>query len=175
MKNKIYVIMITLVLIFCSFSAVNALELEEVNYIISGDSMKIDTLQLEPNFRFGGGQKGGLNLAFNGEDFHLAANMALNVIQQNDFKMDLQLMISDTADGRDFGKGVGLLAQTVQSKFNIYVRSHYLIDDDLDDHGYYRAGLRFDLGPRSDFDLSVGNQYWDLDKTVINLGLNFKM
>ena len=175
MSKKIIVLMITLAIIFTAFSNVGAAELQSVNYLISGDSMEIDTLQLEPKFRLNGGHQGKLNLAFDGDGFHIGADMALNMITQNEFRMDLHLMLTDQVDNQSFGKGVGISAATLNSDLNFFWQTYYFIDDDLTDHTYYRGGARYNIGPRSDFELSLGNQYWDLDNKVINFGLNFKM
>ena len=45
MSKKTIILVITLSIIFASFSAVNAAELQSVNYLISGDSLEINTLQ----------------------------------------------------------------------------------------------------------------------------------
>lgn len=175
MSKKIIILVITAVIIFATFSNVGAAELQSVNYLISGDSMEIDTLQLEPKFRLNGGHQGKLNLAFDGDGFHIGADIALNMIAQNEFRMDLHLMVTDQVDNQSFGKGVGISATTLNPDLNFFWQTYYFVDDDLDDHAYYRGGARYNIGPRSDFELSIGNQYWDLSDKVINFGINFKM
>lgn len=175
MSKKTIILVITAVIIFASFSAVSAVELQSVNYLISGDSMEIDTLQLEPKFRLNGGHQGKLNLAFDGDGFHIGADMALNMIAQNEFRMDLHLMMTDRVNSQSFGKAVGISAATLNTDLNFFWQTYYFVDEDLTDHTYYRGGARYNIGPRSDFELSIGNQYWDLSKKVINFGINFKM
>jgi len=175
MYKKAIILMITAAIIFASFSAVSAAELHSVNYLISGDSSEIDTLQLEPIFRLNGGQQGKLNLAFDGDDFHIGADMGLNMIAQNEFRMDLHLMLTDEVDSQSFGKSVGISAATLNSDLNFFWQTYYFVDDSLDDHAYYRGGARYNIGPHSDFELSIGNQYWDLDNSVLNLGISYKM
>lgn len=175
MNKKIMILLIAAALIFTSFSAVGAAELQEVNYLISGDSMEIDTLQLEPKFVLNGGHQGKLNLAFDGDGFHLGADMALNMITQEEFRMDLHLMLTDQVDDQSFGKGVGISAATLNKDLNFFWQTYYFVDDNLDDHAYYRGGGRYKIGPRSDIEISIGNQYWDLSNQVINFGLMFKM
>ena len=175
MSKKIIILLITTSIIFATFSAVSAAELQSVNYLISGDSMEIDTLQLEPKFRLDGGHQGKLNLAFDGDGFHIGADIALNMIAQNEFRMDLHLMLTDQVNNQSFGKGVGISATTLNTDLNFFWQTYYFIDDDLSDHTYYRGGARYNIGPRSDFELSIGNQYWDLSTKVINFGINFKM
>ncbi|PTW03538.1 hypothetical protein C8C76_101179 [Halanaerobium saccharolyticum] len=176
MTKKIMILMITAVMLMSIFSAAaTAAELQSVNYLISGDSMEIDTLQLEPKFSLNGGHQGKLNLAFDGDGFHIGADVGLNMIAQQEFRMDLHLMITDQVDNESFGKGVGISATTLNSDLNFFWQTYYFVDDDLTDHSYYRGGARYNIGPRSDFELSIGNQYWDLSNRVINFGLNFKM
>lgn len=175
MSKKIIILVITAAIIFVSFSAVNAVELQSVNYLISGDSMEIDTLQLEPKFRLNGGHQGKLNLAFDGDGFHIGADMALNMIAQDEFRMDLHLMLTDQVNNQNFGKGVGISAATLNNELNFFWQTYYFVDDNLTDHTYYRGGARYNIGPRSDLELSIGNQYWDLSEKVINFGLNYKM
>mgnify|MGYP006289433943 CR=1 FL=1 len=175
MSKKTIILIITLSIIFASFSAVNAAELKSVNYLISGDSLEINTLQLEPEFRLNGGHQGKLNLAFDGDGFHIGADIALNMIVQEEFRMDLHLMLTDKVNNESFGKGVGISAETLRSDLNFYWQTYYFVDDDLDEHSYYRGGATYNIGPRSDFDISIGNQYWDLSERVINFGIKFKM
>lgn len=175
MTKKTIILLITLTIIFTSISAVNALELRSVNFILSGDSMEIDTLQLEPKYSIEGGHLGKVNLAFDGDNFHIGADLGLNLLSQQEFRMDLHLMVSDQVDNQNFGKAVGVSARTLNSDWNFYWQTFYFIDDDLDDHAYYRGGGTYSLGPRTDLDLSIGNQYWDLDNRVFNFGLNFKI
>ncbi len=175
MSKKIIILIITLTIIFTAFSNAGAAELQSVNYLISGDSMEIDTLQLEPKFRLNGGHQGKLNLAFNGDEFHIGADVGLNMIAQNEFRMDLHLMLTDEVDNQSFGKAVGISATTLNPELNFFWQTYYFVDEDLSDHTYYRGGARYNIGPRSDFELSIGNQYWDLDERVINFGINYKM
>ncbi|TDO95126.1 hypothetical protein DFR79_101125 [Halanaerobium saccharolyticum] len=175
MYKKTITLMITAAIIFASFSAASAVELQSVNYLISGDSMEIDTLQLEPKFRFKGGQQGKLNLAFDGDQFHIGGDIGLNMVAQNEFRMDLHLMLTDEVDSQNFGKSVGISAVTLNSDLNFFWQTYYFVDDNLDDHAYYRGGARYKIGPRSDFELSIGNQYWDLSNKVINLGISYQM
>ncbi|MGP3778243.1 hypothetical protein ACTWKD_05345 [Halanaerobium saccharolyticum] len=176
MTKKIMILMITAVMLMTIFSAATtAAELQSVNYLISGDSMEIDTLQLEPKFSLNGGHQGKLNLAFDGDGFHIGADVGLNMIAQQEFRMDLHLMVTDQVDTESFGKGVGISATTLNSDLNFFWQTYYFVDDNLTDHSYYRGGARYNIGPRSDFELSIGNQYWDLSNRVINFGLNFKM
>lgn len=176
MTKKIMILMITAAMILTIFSAATtAAELQSVNYLISGDSMEIDTLQLEPKFSLNGGHQGKLNLAFDGDGFHIGADAALNMITQDEFRMDVHLMVTDQVDSQSFGKAVGISATTLNPDLNFFWQTYYFIDDDLTDHSYYRGGARYNIGPRSDFELSIGNQYWDLSSRVINFGINFKM
>ncbi|MFW5886028.1 MAG: hypothetical protein ACOCUX_03210 [Halanaerobium sp.] len=175
MFKKTVILMITAAIILMSFSAVSAAELQDVNYLISGDSMEIDTLQLEPRFKLNGGHQGKINLAFDGDGFHIAGDAAFNMITQDEFRMDLHLMLTDEVNNQSLGKGVGISAATLNSDLNFFWQTYYFIDDDLDDHSYYRGGARYNIGPRSDFELSIGNQYWDLSQRVINFGLVFEM
>ena len=116
-----------------------------------------------------------MNLAFDGDDFHIGADMGLNMIAQNEFRMDLHLMLTDEVDSQSFGKSVGISAATLNSDLNFFWQTYYFVDDSLDDHAYYRGGARYNIGPHSDFELSIGNQYWDLDNRVLNLGISYKM
>lgn len=175
MSKKTIILIITLSIILTSFSAASAAELKSVNYLISGDSMEIDTLQLEPEFRLNGGYDGKLNLAFDGEEFHFGAAGSLNMVAQEEFRMDLHLMLTDQVNNIDFGKAVGISARTLNSDFNFYWQTYYFVDDDLEDHSYYRGGALYNIGPRSELDISIGNQYWDLDSRVINFGIKVKM
>ena len=175
MSKKIIILVITAALFFVSFSAVSAAELQSVNYLISGDSMEIDTLQLEPKFSLNGGNQGKLNLAFDGDEFHIGADIALNMIAQDEFRMDLHLMLTDQVNNQSFGKAVGISAVTLNTELNFFWQTYYFVDDELTDHTYYRGGARYNIGPRSDLELSIGNQYWDLDEKVINFGINYKM
>ncbi|MFP4199202.1 MAG: hypothetical protein ACLFSO_06380 [Halanaerobium sp.] len=175
MFKKTVILMITAAIILMSFSAVSAAELQDVNYLISGDSMEIDTLQLEPRFKLNGGHQGKINLAFDGDGFHIAGDAGFNMITQDEFRMDLHLMLTDEVNNQSLGKGVGISAATLNSDLNFFWQTYYFIDDDLDDHSYYRGGARYNIGPRSDFELSIGNQYWDLSQRVINFGLVFEM
>lgn len=175
MSKKAIILVITAAIIFAAFTTAAAAELQDVTYLISGDSMEIDTLQLEPRFRLNGGHLGKLNLAFDGSGFHLGADMALNMVAQNEFRMDLHLMLTDEVNNQRFGKAVGISAETLNSDLNFFWQTYYFIDDDLTDHTHYRGGARYNIGPRSDFELSIGNQYWDLSNRVINFGINFKM
>jgi len=175
MSKKIIILMITLTIVFTFFSTAGAAELQSVNYLISGDSMEIDTLQLEPKFRLNGGHQGKLNLAFDGDQFHIGGDIGLNMAAKNGFRMDLHLMLTDKVNNQNFGKAVGISAATLNTDLKFFWQTYYFVDDSLDDHAYYRGGARYNIGPRSDFELSIGNQYWDLNKKVINFGINFKM
>lgn len=175
MSKKIIILVITAAIIFASFSAVSAAELQSVNYLISGDVAEIDTLQLEPKFRLNGGHQSKLNLAFDGDGFHVGADVALNLITQKEFRMDLHLMLTDQVNNQSFGKGIGVSAATLNTDLKFFWQTYYFIDDDLIDHTFYRGGARYNIGPRSDLELSIGNQYWDLSNKVINFGLNYKM
>ena len=175
MFKKSIILVITAVFLVLSFSTVNAAALNSVTYSISGDSSDIDTLELEPEFRLDGGHPARLNLAFDGDDIYFGADMGLNILMQDNFRMDLHLMLTSDIDGRDFGKGIGLAAATRSQELSFFWQTYYFIDDDLDDHAYYQGGVNYSIGPRSDLVFSVANQYWDLDNDVIKLGIKFKM
>lgn len=175
MSKKITILFLTTIFVLLTFTAVNAASLSSVTYSISGDSSDVDVLELEPVFRLDGGHPAKINLSFDGDDFYLGAGMGLNMLRTDTFSMDLQLMLTNEIDGRDFGKGIGLAAATRNKNLNFFWQTHYFIDDDLDDHIYYNGGVKFAMGPRSDLVFSLANQYWDLDNDVVKFGINFKM
>lgn len=170
------IILLTLLIVaLIAVTGVNAADLLSVNYLISGDSLDIDTLQLEPEFEFNSGQPALLNLAYDGDDLHLGAGLGLNIMAQPDFKLDLNMLLTDQVDNEDFGKGIGVAASTLNKQLNFYLKTYYFIDDGLDDHVYYRGGVTYRLGQHSDLDLSISNQYWDLDEKVMNIGIKYKL
>jgi len=175
MFKKLTILLITAVFLAITFSTVSAAALNSVTYSIAGDSSDIDTLELEPEFRLDGGHPAKLNLAFDGDDFYFGADMGLNMLMEDNFRMDLHLMLTSDIDGRDFGKGIGLAAATRNNDLSFFWQTYYFIDDDLDDHAYYKGGVNYRIGPRSDLEFSVANQYWDLDSDVIKIGIKFKM
>ena len=175
MFKKSIILFITVIFLVISFSTVSAANLNSVTYSISGDSFEIDTLELEPEFRLDGGHPARLNLAFDGDDLYFAADMGLNMLMEASFRMDLHLMLTSDIDGRDFGKGIGLAAATRNDDLSLFWQTYYFIDDDLNDHAHYKGGVNYRIGPRSDLEISIANQYWDLDSDVIKLGIKFKM
>lgn len=175
MLKKSMIVVITTAFVLFACAAVGAANLNSITYSISGDSFEIDTLELEPEFRLDGGHPAQLNLAFDGDDFYFGAGMGLNMLRQDNLKMDLQLMLTSDVDGNNFGKAVGIAAATRNQELNFFWQTHYFIDSDLDDHAYYQGGVAYRLSPQSDLELSVANQYWDLDNDVIKLGLKFNM
>jgi len=173
--KKTLVLLITLSIILVSTVGAGAAEMSSVRYLLSGDSLEIDTLQLEPEFRLNGGQQSHFNLAFDGDNFHAGAGLGLNIISQEQLRMDLHMMITDQVNNQDFGKAIGISAKTVNSEMNFYWKTYYFVDDDIDEHAYYRGGLEYPIGPTSFLDLSLGNYYWDLSEDVINIGIKFNM
>ena len=173
--KKTLTLFITLSIILLITAGAAAAELSSVRYLLSGDSLEIDTLQLEPEFRLEGGQRADLNLAFDGDNFHAGAGLGLNILSQEQLRMDLHMMITDQVNNQDFGKAIGISAETVNSEMNFYWKTYYFVDDDIDEHAYYRGGLEYPIGPRSFLDLSLGNYYWDLSEDVINIGIKFNM
>jgi hypothetical protein len=173
--KKTAILILILTVILTSAAAVSAAEMTSVRYLISGDASDIDTLQLEPEFRLNGGADAKLNLAFDGDDLHFGAGAGLNIISQEQLRMDLHLMLTDQVNNQDFGKAFGLSARTINSDINFYWITYYFIDDEINDHAYYRGGLEYKMGPRSYFDLSLGNKYWDLSDDVINFGIKFDL
>ena len=175
MFKKTTIILFATFLVLFSFSPVMAAELSSVEYTLSGDSSDIDTLELEPQFLLSGRHPATLNLAFDGDDFYFAGDMELNLLRENNFRMDLHMMLASEVNNHDFGKAVGLSAATGNNDFSIFWQTHYFIDEDLDDHAYYKGGIKYGLGPSSDIVFSFANQYWDLDNDVVKIGINFKM
>lgn len=175
MFKKTIILFITAVFLVISFSTVSAASLNSVTYSISGDSFDIETLELEPEFRLEGSHPAKLNLAFDGDDLYFGADMGLNMLMQDNFRMDLHLMLTSDIDGRDFGKGIGLAAATRNNDITLFWQTYYFIDDDLDNHAYYQGGVNYSIGPRSDLEISIANQYWDLENDVIKLGIKVKM
>jgi hypothetical protein len=172
-KTAILVLVLAVILAFTA--AVSAAELSSVRYLISGDASDVDTLQLEPEFSLNDRADGLLNLAFDGDNFHFGAGAGINILEEEQLKMDLHMMITDEVNNQDFGKAIGLSARTINSGLNFYWITYYFIDDEIDDHAYYRGGLEYKMGPRSYFDLSLGNKYWDLSDDVINFGIKIDM
>ncbi len=175
MLKKSVILLFTAVFLVSFFSAAGAANLNSVTYSISGDASEIDTLELEPEFILNNIHPAKLNLAFDGDDFYLGANMGLNILMEDNFRMDLNLMLTNEVDGLDFGKAIGLAAATRNADLSFFWQTYYFIDDDLDDHAYYKGGANYKIGPRSDLEISVANQYWDLDNDVIKLGIKFKL
>jgi hypothetical protein len=175
MFKKTMILLFVAVFLVISFSTVNAANLNSVTYSISGDSHDIDTLELEPEFLINNIHPAKLNLAFDGDDFYFGANMGLNMLMQDNFRMDLNLILTSEVDGHDFGKGIGLAAATRGNDLSFFWQTYYFIDDDLDDHAYYNGGINYSIGPRSDLEISVANQYWNLDNNVIKLGIKVKL
>lgn len=175
MLKKSVILLFAAIFIVVSFSAVSAASLNSVTYSISGDGSDIDTLELEPEFMINEIHPSKLNLAFDGDDFYFGANMGLNMLMQDNFRMDLNLMLTNKVDNLDFGKAVGLEAATRADDLSFFWQTYYFIDDDLDDHAYYKGGVNYKIGPRSDIEVSVANQYWDLDNNVIKLGIKVKL
>jgi len=101
--------------------------------------------------------------------------MGLNMLMEDNFRLDLNLMLTNEVDGLDFGNALGLAAATRNADLSFFWQTYYFIDDDLDDHAYYRGGVNYRIGPRSDLEISVANQYWDLDNDVVKLGIKFKL
>ncbi len=172
--KKTVILLLSLILIFAS-AAVSAAEMRSVKYLISGDSSDIDTLQLEADFNIDSRADAVLNLAFAGDDFHFGAGAGINILNQEQLKMDMHLLLTDQVNNQDFAKAFGLSARTISSDLNFYWITYYFIDDKIDDHAYYRGGLEYKMGPKSYFDLSIGNKYWDLSEDVINFGIKFDL
>jgi len=175
MLKKSIILLLTAVFLLSSFSAVGAANLNSVTYSISGDSSDIDTLELEPEFMLNNIHPAKINLAFDGDDFYFGVNMGLNMLMEDNFRLDLNLMLTNEVDGLDFGNALGLAAATRNADLSFFWQTYYFIDDDLDDHAYYRGGVNYRIGPRSDLEISVANQYWDLDNDVVKLGIKFKL
>ncbi|MFW6273862.1 MAG: hypothetical protein ACOC17_03040 [Halanaerobium sp.] len=170
MKKTASLVLVLAVILTFTVS-VSAAELSSVRYLISGDASEIDTLQLEPEFSLNDRTDGLLNLAFDGDNFHFGAGAGINILEQEQLKMDMQMMVTDEVNNQDFGKAIGLTARTSSSDLNFYWSTYYFIDDQIDDHAYYRGGLEYKMGPNSYFDLSLGNKYWNLSDDVINFGI----
>jgi hypothetical protein len=175
MLKKSMILLFTAVFLVISISAVGAANLNSVTYSISGDASDVDTLELEPEFMINNIHPAKLNLAFDGDDFYFGANMGLNMLMEDNFRLDLNLMLTNEVDGLDFGKAFGLAAATRGADLSFFWQTYYFIDDDLDDHAYYKGGANYRIGPRSDLEISVANQYWDLDNDVIKLGIKVKL
>jgi hypothetical protein len=175
MLKKSIILVLTAVFLVSFFSAAGAANLKSVTYSISVDSSDIDTLELEPEFMLNNIHPAKLNLAFDGDDFYFGANMGLNMLMEDNFRMDLNLMLTNEVDGLDFGKAIGLAAATRGADLGFFWQTYYFIDDDLDDHAYYKGGINYRIGPRSDLEVSVANQYWDLDNDVLKFGIKFKL
>lgn len=176
MFRKPIVVLIAVFFLVLSLSPViAAADLHSVTYSITGDSLDLDALELEPEFRLNGIHPAKLNLSFDGDDLYLGADMGLNILKEDNFTMDVHLMLTSDIDGHDFGKGIGLAAGTYHKDFNLFWTTYYFIDDDLDNHAYYDGGINYAIGPRSYLELGVANQYWDLDNDVIKLGIKVKM
>jgi hypothetical protein len=175
MFKKLIILFFAAVFLVISFSTAGAADLDSVTYSISGDLSDIDTLELEPEFLINNIHPARLNLAFDGDDFYFGANMGLNLLQQENFRMDMNLMLTSEIDGHDFGKGIGLGAAAQGELLRFFWQTYYFIDDDLNDHAYYKGGINYGIGPRSDLEISVANQYWDLDNDVVKLGIKVKL
>ncbi|ADQ13927.1 hypothetical protein [Halanaerobium hydrogeniformans] len=175
MKKKLITLILTLSLILSLSAAVGAAELDSVNYILSGDSFDVDAIQIEPEFLLDSGHSIKTNFAFDGDDFYLGADMGINLFREEEFKLDLHLMVTNDVDGQSFGKAIGASARTLNPDVNFYWHTYYFIDSDLDNHAYYRGGVDYPISDTVNLDVSVGNFYWDLDSTVLNLGLKFKL
>jgi len=165
--------LLLLLLILIISSAAGAADLSSVSYLLSADSLEIDALQLEPELRLNSGQKVQFNLAFDGDNFHAGAGGYLNIFSQDGLEIDLSLMVTDEVDGEDFGRAFGISAVTMNPDMNFYWRTFYFINDNLDDKTYYRGGLEYPISENSYFDLSFGNNYWDLSENLINIGIKF--
>jgi hypothetical protein len=175
MFKKSIILIITAVFLIIFFSPVSAANLNSVTYSISGDSLDIDTLELEPEFLINNIHPAKINLAFDGDDFYFGANMGLNMLMEENFRMDLNLMLTNEVDGHDFGKAIGLAAATLGQDLSFFWQTFYFMDNDLDDHAYYNGGVNYSIGPRSDLQLGVANQYWDLGNNVIKLGIKVQL
>ena len=171
----LFITAVFLVISFSTVSAASAAQLNSVTYAISGDSFEIDTLELEPEFLIDNRHPAELNLAFDGDDLYFAADMGLNMLKEENFRMDIHLMLTSEVDGLDFGRAIGLNAETLNNDINFFWQTYYFIDDDLNDHAFYKGGANYRIGPRSDLEISVANQYWDLDNDVIKLGIKVKL
>lgn len=175
MLKKLVILLFAAVFLAISFSTAGAADLDSVTYSISGDLSDIDTLELEPEFLINNIHPAKLNFAFDGDDFYFGANMGLNMLLEENFRMDMNLMLTNEVDGRDFGKAIGLAAATLGEDLSFFWQTYYFMDDDLDDHAYYKGGINYSIGPRSDLEISVANQYWDLDNDVVKLGIKVKL
>lgn len=175
MSKRSLIVFFILVFLLVSFStAITAANLNSVSYSISGDSSDIDTLELEPEFMINNIHPAKLNFSFDGDDFYLAGDLALNMIRQNNIKMYLHLMLSNDIDGHNFGKAVGI-SGTTRSNLSFFWQAYYFIDDDLDDHVYYKGGINLAIAPRTSFEISLANQYWDLSDDVLKLGIKIDL
>lgn len=173
--KKTVILVLIIAVILTSAAAVSAAEMRSVRYLLSGDASSVDTLQLEPEFNLNGDADAMLNLAFDGDDLHFGAGAGLNILSQEQLRMDLHMMLTDQVNNQDFGKAFGISARTINSDMNFYWKTYYFIDDEIDDHAYYRGGLEYKLGANSYLDLSLGNKYWDLSDDVINFGIKLDL
>lgn len=175
MFKKSIILFITAVFLVISFSTVSAAQLNSVTYAISGDSFEIDTLELEPEFLIDNRHPAELNLAFDGDDLYFGADMGLNMLKEENFRMDIHLMLTSEVDGLNFGRAIGLNAETLNKNINLFWQTYYFIDDDLDEHAHYHGGVYYSIGPRSDLEFSIANHYWDFDEDIIRFGIKVKL
>ncbi len=175
MLKKRHVVVLTVMLLLMFSLVGEAANLRAVEYMISGDSSDIDILQLNANFGMDNGNTAGLTVGYDGDDFHVGGLFGLNAVMRENYRIDAHLLFTDEVDGIDFGKAIGVSASTLYSGNNFFWETYYFIDDDLDDHAYYRGGMVVPVTRRSSFIIGLGNLYWDLDEDVVNLGLEVKL
>ncbi|MGM0602816.1 MAG: hypothetical protein ACQESS_05835 [Bacillota bacterium] len=175
MLRKRHIVLLTVVLLLMFSLVGEAANLRAVEYMISGDSSDIDILQLDANFGMDNGNTANFTLGYDGDDFHFGGGFGLNAVMRETYRIDAHLLFTDEVNGIDFGKAVGVSASTLYSGNNFFWETYYFIDDDLDDHAYYRGGMVIPMTRSSSFIIGLGNLYWDLDEDVVNLGLEVKL
>ncbi|RCW43819.1 MULTISPECIES: hypothetical protein [unclassified Halanaerobium] len=175
MLKKRHIVLLTIILLLMFSIVGKAADLRAVEYTVSGDSSDIDILQLDADFGMNNGNTAGFTLGYDGDDFHAGCLFGLNAVMRQTYRIDAHLLFTDEADGIDFGKAIGVSASTLYSGNNFFWETYYFIDEDLDNHAYYRGGMSVPMTRRSSFIIGLGNLYWDLDEDVVNLGLEVKL